>query len=66
MSTIRMLKGMSMKKLQTETIVAVKCGSDLTPACGSYGAYTVLTESGKEYVIWTSMGEVNLSEIILA
>ncbi len=60
----RRLKGVSFGKLLKETIRDVQFGSDLTPSCGSYGATTLWTESNREFVIWNSMGEVNLSEVI--
>ncbi len=55
------LKSVPFRDLETESINHVKCGSDMAQACGSYGAYTIYTASGKEYVVWNSMGEINLS-----
>ena len=60
----KILQGMSFASLVDETIVEVSSGSTLTPKCGSYGAYTIRTKSGKQFVIWQSMGEVNLSQVI--
>ena len=57
------LNGIAWTQLTGETIVEVKFGNPLTPKLGSYGAYTLITKSGRELVVWNSMGEVNLSEV---
>ena len=57
-----MIKGVAFSVLVGETIKEVAFGNPNTPKCGSYGAMTIVTESGKRLVIWQSMGEVNLSE----
>ena len=59
-----MLRAIGVKGLVGETVVEVKNGSKHTPKCGSYGAYTLITKSGRELVVWNSMGEVNISEVI--
>lgn len=61
---MRMLKGISIRNLKDIKIVSEKCGSDLTPKCGSYGAHTLFSDEGTEYVLWTSMGELNLSKVV--
>lgn len=61
---MRILKAVGLTALLRETIKDVQFGSDMAPKCGSYGAYTLFTESGRELVIWNSMGEVNLSEVV--
>ena len=61
---MKRLKGLSFKELIKETVIEVKCGCELMPTCGSYGATTLNTKSGRELVVWNSMGEVNLSEVI--
>ncbi len=43
-------------------ITSVTHGNELTPKCGSYGAWTLNTNHGK-FVLWTNMGELNLSRI---
>lgn len=48
--------------LEGRKIVKVKFGAPQTPKLGSYGAYTITTDDGKEYVIWQAMGEINLSQ----
>lgn len=60
---MRFLKGVPFTHLVGETIIKQKYGSDLTIACGSYGAITYYTKSKREFVIWTGYGEVNLSEV---
>ena len=45
-------------------ISKIKHGSQLTPSCGPYGAYTIQTEDGREYVLWQAYGEINLSQVI--
>jgi hypothetical protein len=58
------LKAVGFHSLRGETIVNERHGNELTPNCGGYGAYTLTTESGRELVVWNSLGEVNLSEVI--
>ncbi len=58
------LQGVSFRVLEGITIVEVIHGHKLTPSCGSYGAYTIKTEKGEEYVIWNSLGEVNISQVV--
>ncbi len=58
------LEGCSFKVLTGERIVNERFGNPLTPKCGSYGAHTIMTESGREFVLWTSMGEVSLGEVV--
>lgn len=40
-------KGVDMHSLIGEKIIKVSFGNPLMPKCGSYGAYTLTTESGK-------------------
>lgn len=61
---MRALNSLSFKSIMEERIVEVKFGCDLMPKCGSYGAQTLITKSGRELVIWSSMGEVCLSEVL--
>ena len=56
-------KAISFNALKDETIIENFCGCTIMPKCGSYGAHTLKTASGKEFVIWTSMGEVCLNII---
>lgn len=46
-----------------ETIAEIRCGSEHTPKCGPYGAYTIKTQSGRTFVVWQGCGEVNWSEV---
>jgi len=52
------------KELEGETITNVKYGSPHYPRAGSYGAVTITTKSGKEFVLTQGFGEVNLSKLI--
>ena len=61
---MKRLKGVSFDELNAETIKNSYCGNELTPTCGSYGAHTIRTVSGREFVLWNALGEVNLSEVI--
>jgi hypothetical protein len=54
----------SFDALLNETIVSVKYGHDGFPSCGPYGARAFHTASGKIFVVWNSMGEVNLTQMI--
>jgi hypothetical protein len=59
------LEAVSFEHLVKEEITAVQYGSIYVPKCGSYGARTLHTASGKEYVIWNDgHGEVNLSLVV--
>lgn len=58
-----MIKGVNFKTLESKTITNVKYGSEHTPSCGSYGAMTIECSDGSKFVIWNSLGEVNLSQI---
>ncbi len=57
------LHAVGVKVLPLLDITKVTNSNELTPACGSYGAYTLHTAIG-EFVLWTSHGEINLSEVI--
>lgn len=61
---MRALNSISFKILINERIIEVKHGCDLMPKCGSYGATTLITKSGRELVVWNSFGEVCLSEVL--
>lgn len=49
-------------RLVGQTIKEIKFGHPEKKHCGSYGAYTLIMESGKRFVISQGMGEVNFSE----
>jgi hypothetical protein len=46
-----------------ETIESVSYGSRYKPQLGSYGARTLKTKSGKEFIISQCLGEPILSEV---
>ncbi len=58
------LKHLNFKALIGETITGVEFGNKLLHGLGSYGAETLKTASGRTFVFWQSMGEVNISEVI--
>jgi hypothetical protein len=60
---MRYLSGIGVKALKDLDIERITNGHDLTSSCGSYGAYTLHTKDGQEYVLWAGMGEVNLSKV---
>ena len=58
------LEHINFKALIGETIISVEFGNKLVPKLGSYGAETLKTVSGRTFVFWQAMGEVNISEVI--
>lgn len=59
----QMYNGVSMSTLIGETIIEVKFNNPEMPKLNPYNGYTLITKSGREFVIWNSLGETNLSEI---
>ncbi len=57
-------KAVSITELKGETILDVSHGSDVMDQLNTYNGYTLLTKSGRKFVVWNSMGETNLNEII--
>lgn len=60
----RYLRARPLKALDGETIKQTVDGSDLTTSSAQNGARTIHTESGREYVLWTSMGVQYLCQVI--
>jgi hypothetical protein len=59
-----MSKLVPFSKLKGETITEVKFGSVEAPKLGPYGAYTLITSSGKTFTITQCLGEPQLCEIV--
>jgi len=59
-------KPVPMSALKNKTIVDTKHGvpKNCDMRLSSYQACTIKTETGETYVIWNSMGELNLSQIL--
>jgi len=47
-----------------ETIIETKWGNQTLPNYQTYGCQTLITKSGREFVITQAMGEVQLSEVV--
>ena len=56
-------KAVSMMTLKGQTIKEVRHNSDVMDRLNPYNGWTLITESGREFVVWNSMGETNLNEI---
>lgn len=60
---MRRLVAVSLQALKGETIKRVSYNNDMMPKLNAYNGYTLFTESGRELIVWNSMGETNLSEV---
>lgn len=56
-----MMRSVAWHALEGEQVVETKSGNANTPKLGPYGATTLITKSGKQFVVWQAYGEVNLS-----
>ena len=64
MKIMKTYKAQPMAILAGETITKVSHGNPIMERLPPYNGYTLYTASGREFVIWNSMGETNLNEIL--
>jgi hypothetical protein len=57
-----MLESCHNNRLVGETIKEIKFGHPEKKHKGSYGAYTLVMESGRKFVISEGLGEINFAE----